>query len=165
MSDAGPDEEALRRLIRELLASMVPPDAATGEADDGRSARQPVAAPSGGDPVSPQAGEAPGAPETVVLRDDRDLAAFVQRLLVLFDNPKRRQDLRTGRLRFRLAGAPSGPGGGALHRVERGPVTERMVARAAAAGARLVLGPDAVVTPLARDRARSSGVPIEKERP
>ena len=49
-------------------------------------------------------------------------------------------------------------------RVDRGAVTERMVARAAADGARLVLGPRAVLTPLARDKARTLGVPIEKER-
>jgi len=41
-------------------------------------------------------------------------------------------------------------------------VTERIVAAAAAAGARLVLGPRAVLTPLARDKARALGVPIER---
>jgi hypothetical protein len=35
---------------------------------------------------------------------------------------------------------------------------------AARAGERLVLGRGAVLTPLARDRARASGVRIEKER-
>jgi hypothetical protein len=50
------------------------------------------------------------------------------------------------------------------HRIERGAVTERAVQAAASAGARLVLGPRAVLTPLARDRARALGVPIEKER-
>ena len=41
-------------------------------------------------------------------------------------------------------------------------MTERIVAAAAAAGARLVLGPRAVLTPLARDKARALGVPIER---
>ena len=50
------------------------------------------------------------------------------------------------------------------HRVERGAVTERAVAAAAAAGARLVPGPGAVLTPLAKDKARALGVPIDKER-
>jgi hypothetical protein len=58
---------------------------------------------------------------------------------------------------------PAG-GGQAGHRIERGAVTERAVQAAASAGARLVLGPRAVLTPLARDRARALGVPIEKER-
>jgi hypothetical protein len=49
-------------------------------------------------------------------------------------------------------------------RVERGAVTEKMVRDAARAGERLVLGPGAVLTPLARDRARASGVEIVKER-
>jgi hypothetical protein len=52
----------------------------------------------------------------------------------------------------------------ARRRIERGAVTERAVQAAAGAGARLVLGPRAVLTPLARDRARALGVPIEKER-
>ncbi len=49
-------------------------------------------------------------------------------------------------------------------RIERGAVTEAMINQAAQAGERLVLGRGAVLTPLARDRARTSGVPIEKER-
>ena len=43
-------------------------------------------------------------------------------------------------------------------------MTERAVQSAAKAGQRLVLGPRAVLTPLARDRALALGVPIEKER-
>ena len=39
-----------------------------------------------------------------------------------------------------------------------------MIRDAARAGQRLVLGRGAVLTPLARDRARASGVQIEKER-
>ena len=50
-------------------------------------------------------------------------------------------------------------------RVEAGAVTERAVKEAAKAGARLVLSPRAVLTPMARDRARSLGVEIEKEKP
>jgi hypothetical protein len=51
-----------------------------------------------------------------------------------------------------------------VRRIERGAVTEAVVTAAARAGERLVLGRGAVLTPLARDRARASGVPIEKER-
>ncbi len=43
-------------------------------------------------------------------------------------------------------------------------MTEAAVRAAAQAGARLVLGRQAVLTPLARDRARAAGVEIEKER-
>ena len=48
-------------------------------------------------------------------------------------------------------------------RIERGAVTEKVVRDAARAGQRLVLGPRAVLTPLARDRARASGVEIDRE--
>ena len=108
--------------------------------------------------------EAVEAVETVSLRNDADLDVFVKRLLHLFENPKQRDALRAGRLRFRLAAA-AGPGSvQPAHRVDKGAVTEAMVRQAARAGARLVLGRRAVLTPLARDRARVAGVEIERER-
>ena len=60
--------------------------------------------------------------------------------------------------------AVNGSAGSATRRIERGAVTEKMVRDAARAGERLVLGPGAVLTPLARDRARASGVEISRER-
>jgi hypothetical protein len=51
-----------------------------------------------------------------------------------------------------------------VRRIERGVVTEAVVRDAARAGQRLVLGRGAVITPLATDRARASGVEIVKER-
>ena len=126
--------------------------------------------------------------ETVNLSTDQDLAAFVNRLLDL--DPDQREEFRSGRKRFRLAAPPAPPassapaaagragpgsagsGNGAeqagestpVRRIERGAVTEAAVMAAGRAGERLVLGRGAVLTPLARDRARVSGVPIEKER-
>jgi hypothetical protein len=129
--------------------------------------------------------------ETVNLSTDQDLAAFVNRVLDL--DPDQREELRSGRKRFRVAAPPAPPalpapsvpaaagragpvsagsGNGAeragestpVRRIERGAVTEAAVMAAARAGERLVLGRGAVLTPLARDRARASGVPIEKER-
>lgn len=108
--------------------------------------------------------------ETVNLSTDEELTAFVRGLLDL--DPDQREELRSGRKRFRLATvapappAPPDPGPGAslVRRIERGAVTEAMINQAARAGERLVLGRGAVLTPLARDRARASGVPIEKER-
>jgi hypothetical protein len=116
------------------------------------------------------------ATETVNLSTDEDLASFVKRLLDL--DPGQREELRSGRKRFRLAtvaltpAAPpspspspgAGPGASPVRRIERGAVTEAMINQAARAGERLVLGRGAVLTPLARDRARASGVQIEKER-
>lgn len=100
------------------------------------------------------------------MRTDAELEAFVRSLLRRFENPRDREAIRTGKLRFALraradaAVTVTGP----VIRVERGAVTERAVRDAAAAGARLVLAPAAVLTPMARDRARSLGVQIEKER-
>ena len=130
--------------------------------------------------------------ETVDLSTDEDLAAFVARLLDL--DADAREDLRAGRKRFRMAapGIPSAPqtpltsvpaapgtngthgsngltvvngsAGPPVRRIERGAVTEKVIRDAARAGERLVLGPGAVLTPLAKDRARASGVEISKER-
>jgi hypothetical protein len=58
----------------------------------------------------------------------------------------------------------NGSAGPPARRIERGAVTEKVVRDAARAGERLVLGPGAVLTPLARDRARASGVEISRER-
>ncbi len=126
--------------------------------------------------------------ETVNLSTDEDLAAFVARLLDL--DPEQHEELRSGRKRFRLAApvvplasapprppaaagpaaagpaaaGPAGPGASPVRRIERGAVTEAVINQAARAGERLVLGRGAVLTPLARDRVRASGVEIEKER-
>ena len=106
--------------------------------------------------------------EVVDLRSDADLDAFVRSLVHRFENPRDRMAIRSGKLRFRLgatAAAAAAPAAATTIRIERGAVTERVVRDAAAQGARLVLAPRAVLTPMARDRARSLGVEIEKERP
>jgi hypothetical protein len=116
-------------------------------------------------PARPAVG---GSVEVVDLRSDADLDAFVRSLVHRFENPRDRMAIRSGKLRFRLGatGAPAaGPASAPTIRIERGAVTERAVRDAAAQGARLVLAPRAVLTPMARDRARSLGVEIEKERP
>jgi hypothetical protein len=147
MTVGGLDADTLRALVREVLREVLPVSPAPAQAGPVYTVRDGVE-----------------AVETVSLRTDQELAAFTVRLLHLFENPKHRDDLRAGRLRFRLAA--SGPAGSArpAHRIEKGAVTEAVVREAARAGARLVLGPRAVLTPLARDRARAAGVEIEKER-
>ncbi|MBB2993611.1 hypothetical protein FHR72_005121 [Mycolicibacterium iranicum] len=161
------DRDQLRQLVREvvreavgdLTRSTTPPPAA-------RPAPAPAApapVPDGPVPTGPLAAEEKTRTDTVRITTDRELDVFVRNLLRLFENPKTRADLRTGRLSFRLAGTGrSGPG--AARRVERGAVTERQIADIAAAGASLILGPRAVLTPLARERARALGVTIQKER-
>ncbi len=100
---------------------------------------------------------APAGAEHVTLASDADLDRFVRGLLAR--PPEELEAIRAGRLRFTLGAAePAG-----VVRVERGAVTERKVDEAAKAGARLVLGPAAVLTPLARDKARAKGIKIERE--
>lgn len=105
--------------------------------------------------------------ESVRISSDADLDVFARRLLSLFENPKTRQDLRSGRLRFQLAALSQAAAPASVappHRVDKGAVTERQVRAAAEAGQRIVLGPRAVLTPLGREKARALGVHIEKER-
>jgi len=136
-------------------ASASPPTADSRATNSARS-------PAEGGPAG--ASDAGTGSWTVRLSTDEDLHAFVLRVLRLADNPKLRGDLISGRARFRLAAQPDATAASPAHRVDKGAVTERAVNAAAKAGARLVLGPRAVLTPLARDKARALGVPIEKER-
>jgi hypothetical protein len=175
------DRDDARRLLRELLPEVLgevlapvptvpaPPVAAVmrpstwdrppapGEViGDGTSAAEPT-------------DEGPGGGEPVTLDSDEDLDRFVRALAARLENPRERMAIRSGALRFTLRrGAVAGPARDARRaspalRVERGAVTERRVAEAAATGARLVLAPGAVLTPLGRDKARALGVNIERE--
>ena len=163
---AGADGEVIRALVREVLAELLPAGAANGAGPVPAGATGGV--PAGAGPAQPGLAHAVTehveSVEVVSLRSDADLAHFVRHLLHLVENPKHRDALRTGRLRFRLAAAAVPGSVQPSHRVDKGAVTEAMVAAAAKEGARLVLGPRAVLTPLGRDRARAAGVEIVKER-
>jgi hypothetical protein len=105
----------------------------------------------------------------VTIDSDEDLRRFIRHLMNRLENHRERLAIRTGRLRFTLrrssaAAAGGGTDSGPVTRVEKGAVTERMIRAAAAEGARLVLGPGAVLTPLAREQAKARGVEIERER-
>jgi hypothetical protein len=153
--------EELRAIVREVLAGLLP-SLTGGNGGTGSPVPRQSAQPQPG--LAHTVRENIDAVEVVSLRTDADLDRFVKYLMQVFENPRQREALRTGRLRFALP-APVGPGSvQPSHRVEKGAVTEAMVVSAARAGARLVLGPRAVLTPLARDRARAAGVEIDKER-
>lgn len=115
-------------------------------------------------PTRPRAVLYAGRIESIRIGSDGDLDAFARHLLELFENPENREELRVGRYRFTLALGHT-PDAMSVHvrRIERGAVTERCVMAAADAGERLLLGRGAVLTPLARDKARSLGVHVEKE--
>lgn len=114
------------------------------------------------------AAPAPSGPgvEQVSLASDAELTAFVQRIAQRCESPQERAALRSGALRFTLRRGTGGSAGAAsgARRIDQGAVTERMVREAKAAGSSLLLGPKAVLTPLARDVARTLGVTIEKEK-
>lgn len=146
--------EEARKLVRELLQEAL----GNGNGLPAAVPPPPVAAvhrPSTwSQPAAP--GEVIGNPartEQVRIESDADLAAFVRSVLEHGD------EIRSGRLRFTLGGASPG-----AMRVTHGAVTERTIGKAADAGGRLVLGPGAVLTPLAREKARALGVEIERER-
>jgi hypothetical protein len=105
--------------------------------------------------------------EIVTIDDDEQLETFVRALAGRLENPRDRLAIKAGRLRFKLRRtAAAGVGGGAegeTMRIEKGAVTERAVQDAAGRGARLVLARRAVLTPLAKDKARVLGVRIERE--
>ena len=169
----GPDTEVIRALVREVLADLLPV-AARDPGNPGTAGSAGPGGLAGGPGPGIGAPAQPGLPHTVrehvesvevvSIRTDADLGNFVLHLLHLFENPKHRDALRAGRLRFRLAAPVAGGSAQPSHRIEKGAVTEAMVAASARAGARLVLGRRAVLTPLARDRARATGVEIVKER-
>jgi hypothetical protein len=101
-----------------------------------------------------------GAVEPVRLTSDHDLAAFIARIT----EPQMLEKVRAGRLRFTLASSPApaaaaAPSAAAL----TGVITEQKIEHLKGAG-RLVLGPGAVLTPLARDKARKLGLAIERRR-
>ncbi|WGY02413.1 hypothetical protein QI633_01345 [Nocardioides sp. QY071] len=155
--------EVVREVVAELVGSAAPAPPAPAAPAPPAVAAAPVGVPGSEHVTPPPLRE---RVEAVRIADDADLDGFARRLLALFENPKNRQDLRAGRLRFRLEGGSTAAVAAdrPVQRVDTGAVTERQVKAAAEAGRRLVLGRRAVLTPLARERARALGVPIEKER-
>ncbi len=104
------------------------------------------------------ASRAPSGIETVRMADDRDLAVFVARII----EPATLERVKSGRLRFTLGGttAPTAsPSGDTVS----GVITEKTIG-GLVAGATLVLGAGAVLTPLARDKARQLAIKIERRR-
>ncbi len=151
-SFAGLSTEELRATVRAVLREVLP-----------EAVAQARTAPTNGT-------------EQVAIRSNADLDALVKRVAELCEDASQRSALRAGRRRFRLAetdpaGVPAvsaagvpAPSAAGVMRVESGAVTERKIQQAAKEGGRLVIGRKAVLTPLARDRARNLGVVVERER-
>lgn len=107
--------------------------------------------------VPQRSGTAGAAVESVQIGDDRDLAAFVARVT----EPVTLERIRSGKLRFTLGGAT--PSAAAPAAPLTGVITEQKLDRLSRGGT-LLLAPDAVLTPLARDRVRRLGLKIERRR-
>jgi hypothetical protein len=96
------------------------------------------------------------AVESVQIGNDHDLAILLARVT----EPGTAEKIRAGKLRFTLSGAATAAAPAAPL---TGVITEQKLDRLIKGGT-LVLGPDAVLTPLARDRARRLGLKIERRR-
>lgn len=144
--------ELLRSVIREVLQDVVAAEATA---------------------AAPRSGSDRG--ETVVISTQADLDRTIARVLADAGHPSRRRAIEMGRTRFVLgdvaqqatrpasamAGGTSSLG---TERIMRGAVTERHVIAAARAGTVIVIGERVVITPLAKERARATGVEIRRER-
>jgi hypothetical protein len=110
--------------------------------------------------VPPQRVQMASGMELVRIASDSDLAAFVARLL----EPATAEAIRSGKLRFTLgsttAAAAPMPAASAIL---QGVVSEQKIYKLAGTAV-LVLAADAVLTPLARDKARRLGLKIERRR-
>ena len=170
----GADPALVRAVLRDVLAELLPDLVAEARGTERAPTTStaiptmpppPVAAVhrpagwSGGGAATPQG----GVVEEVSLTSDDQLHAFVQRLLQRVEDPQQRAAIRSGALRFSLRHGPAASAG-SERRIEQGAVTERLVREAAAAGSSILVGPKAVLTPLARDVARTLGVTIQKEK-
>ena len=109
------------------------------------------------DVMAQRAQAALSAVESVRIVNDHDLAAFVARLM----DAGVQERVKAGKLRFTLGGAFAAPAPQATGAPLTGVVTEKTIDRHAGGGV-LVLAAGAVLTPLARDRARKLGLRIER---
>jgi hypothetical protein len=95
--------------------------------------------------------------ESVRIGTDAELQTFIARL----SSPGVIESIRAGKLRFTLG--QTTPVSASTGDILEGVISEQKISALAAKGT-LILGPTAVLTPLARDRARKLGLKIERRR-
>jgi hypothetical protein len=103
--------------------------------------------------------------ERVTISSQADLDRAIRRVVEVAQDPAGRAAIERGDISFVLGSTPADAAvtSAAVHRVDKGAVTERHVRAAAEAGAVIVTARRVVITPLARDRSRSLGVVIRKD--
>lgn len=114
-----------------------------------------------------KAGKVP-MPSATRIASDADLAAFARDVLHLAEDPKIRAAILAGKHPFHLAGnaaaiaATPASAGPSSHRIDKGVVTESVIAKMPKEATRLLLAPGVSITPLARDKARARNISIER---
>lgn len=115
---------------------------------------------------------APAAPaeHRVRIGSDADLAAFAKQVLSLAADPATRNAIANGSYRFTLEGGSrpttaATPATGVAARIDKGVVTETALLKLPKGTTRLQLAAGVSITPLARDKASSLGITIERMKP
>lgn len=139
---------ALREMVREILTEVIAEEieGRIGSVDSARISRAQDR-------------------ERVTICSQADLDRAIRRVVEAAQDPAGRAAIERGDITFVLDSTPAeavGPST-AVHRVDKGAVTERHVRAAAEAGAVIFTARRVVITPLARDRSRSLGVVIRKD--
>ncbi|MDH3673164.1 MAG: hypothetical protein OES46_18705 [Gammaproteobacteria bacterium] len=153
--------EDIRQLVREVLRDNLPRAQAQGTPVHGTRSTE----------IKRQLNTQSRVDLPVNLTNDADLKHLVDEVIALSEDPDLRSAVKDGRLRFRLT--PSGGGASSATSTERnsvfrfdtGVLNENQVDQIAKSYGRIVVGKRAVVTPLARDKARVLKIPIEKVKP
>ena len=142
------DGNELRALIRDVIATEL----AAAKAERATPAASP-------------------AEHRVRIASDADLAAFAKQVLALAADTSAQRKIAAGTYGFKLEGtapavtsaAPPSSGGSA--RIDNGVVTESALIKLPRGTKRLLIGAEVSITPLARDKASSMGITIERMKP
>jgi len=174
--------DEIRRMVRELLRDAV---AGGGESPpaSARAAGSPRASDVGGLSERVRAALAGGAGGgiAIAIANDADLNAFAQQVALCALERDLLGAIAANRVRFRLAsgggaraaaadptpraGAAAPTQDGGAYHWEQGLLSETRITEIARSHGKLVLGRQAVLTPLAWDRARSLGLQVVRMRP
>jgi hypothetical protein len=147
------DREELRKLVREVLRSSM---RASEPSNLAEAMRQAVL---------------PG--RSGVVSVDDDLNRFAQIIIQAAEHEDLKAAIMSGRLKF-TNGAQLSPGAEApgnpertdgTFRLDKGMLSETRVAEIGKLHTKIVLGPEVVVTPLARDRARELKLQLVRSKP
>jgi hypothetical protein len=154
----GIDREELRRLVRDVLrSSLSAQSAGRGEQSSNLldAMRQAVL---------------PGGSGVVAVSDDLDHFAIA--IVHASSHEDLKAAIMSGRLKFRSnssakasAGRTDAPAQGGLFRIDQGMLTETRLAEIGKSHTKIILGPEVVVTPLARDRARELKLELVRSKP